>query len=129
MVLRQLRLSVLSGLLAVATAVSAVDPAAAASGVQKTLSEHGCTACHSIHGKLVGPPFDWVAYRYRNVARGQAVQTIARFIVAGGTGYWEPWVGGIPMPSHARMNRDEAGQIARWIMSLPPVKPPAKPAR
>lgn len=77
------------------------DPKAA----QALLAKHGCTACHAVDRKLVGPGF-------QDVARKHAGKTdyLAGKIKSGGAGVWGP----IPMPAQA-LSPAEAQQIAQWI--------------
>jgi cytochrome c len=107
----------------------AAGPGGDSGNVQQQMAKQGCTACHAVDSKLVGPAFGWIAYRYQDVARDKAVTEVADFIIKGGTGYWEPWVGSLPMPSHSAMSQTEAETLARWILSLQPVEPPAKPGQ
>lgn len=104
----------------------AANPAGSATDIQKQMAKEGCTACHATDSQ-VGPAFGWIAYRYQDIPRDKAVNAAADFIIGGGTGYWEPWVGALPMPSHSNMSKAEAEALARWILSRPPVKPPPKP--
>lgn len=113
---------VLSG--AAPVSAQGADVPSNAINAPQLLAREGCTACHSDNAQGVGPAFDWVSYRYRDTARDRAVQAVAQFIVNGGTGYWKAWSGGLPMPSHAQMSTVEAEDLARWILSLPPVAPP-----
>lgn len=105
----------------------AAGPDGRSTDVPQLMAKQGCTACHAMDSQRVGPAFGWVAYRYRGMPRDKAVSEAANFIISGGIGYWEPWVGALPMPSHSNMSRTEAEELARWILSRPPVKPPAKP--
>ncbi len=86
------------------------------------MQSNGCTGCHAASVKVVGPPWTWIAYRYKG--KKNAVKPVAEFIVNGGTGYWKPWTGGIPMPSHRNLSKTQAQDIARWILAQTAVKPP-----
>lgn len=110
-------------LAAAAGLVFAAAPVNAAS-VSSMMSNRGCTACHAKSNKVVGPAWGWVAYRYRGENHQKAVQAVTKFIIAGGTGYWSKWTGGIPMPSHPNISRKQVDAIATWILKQPPIKPP-----
>lgn len=86
------------------------------------LKSNGCTGCHAETGKRVGPAWGWVAYHFKG--QKGAVETVANFIINGGTGYWKPWTSDLPMPAHHNLSQSRAETIARWILSRPPVKPP-----
>jgi cytochrome c551/c552 len=69
---------------------------------------HGCTACHGMDSKLVGPSFEDVARKYE--ARTDAPAYLAAKIKSGGSGVW----GDVAMPSQA-MTDDDARAIAAWL--------------
>jgi cytochrome c len=96
--------------------------AAAADDVTQLLAANGCTACHAVGQKLVGPAFSWVAYRHKD--EKNAADVVATFIIAGGTGYWQQWTGGVPMPSHPNLTKEQAVSIAKWVLSQAPEAPP-----
>lgn len=110
--------------LALGLAVGAL--AAGSGGVNgaKLMQSQGCASCHAAKTKLVGPPWSWVAWRYRKEPRQKAVEAVAKFIISGGTGYWSKWVGGIPMPAHSNLSMKQAEAIASWVLSQPPAAPP-----
>jgi S-disulfanyl-L-cysteine oxidoreductase SoxD len=70
--------------------------------------QHGCTACHGIDSKLVGPSFHDIARKYER--RADALDYLAGKIKAGGSGVW----GGVAMPSQA-LTEDDARAIAAWL--------------
>lgn len=109
---------------AVATFALSRVPALAAGNVQNLIQSNGCSSCHSASTKLVGPPWGWVAYRYQG--KKHAVESVAKFIIDGGVGYWQPWTGAIPMPSHPDLSKAQAKEIAKWVLAQPPIKPPAR---
>lgn len=111
----------LSAAALVAVALSAPSRA---QSTQNLLQSNGCTACHAQDQKVVGPPWSWISYRYQD--KKDAVTSIADFIINGGVGYWKPWTGGVPMPSHPNMSKAQAEQIAKWILSQPAEKPPSQ---
>ncbi len=113
----------LAPVFAVALLAGAMLPAAhATENAKQLINAHGCRSCHQDRTKLVGPAFGWVAYHFQG--KKDAVKTVADFIINGGTGYWKPWTGMIPMPSHPNLSKAQAETIAKYILSMPPVKPP-----
>ncbi len=72
----------------------------------------GCTACHSVDTKLVGPSYKDVAAKYRDVADAQAV--LMKKIKNGGSGVW----GQIPMPPHPDISDADLKIIVNWVLSL-----------
>lgn len=81
---------------------SAADPLAAAVALTQ---KNGCTACHGMTTKLVGPGFAEVAKKYA----GQADYLTGK-IVSGGEGVW----GNVPMPAQT-LSSDDAKAIAAWL--------------
>lgn len=104
-------------------AIAASAPSQA-QGTQELLQSNGCTACHAQAQKVVGPAWGWIAYRYQG--KKDAVKSVADFIINGGVGYWKPWTGGVPMPSHPNLSKAQAEQIAKWVLAQHAVKPPAQ---
>lgn len=97
-------------------------PAHAADSAQQLINANGCRTCHADKTKIIGPAFGWVAYHFQG--KKDAVDTVADFIINGGVGYWKPWTGTIPMPSHPNLTKAQARTIAKWVLSLPPIQPP-----
>jgi cytochrome c len=71
----------------------------------------GCTACHSIDKKLIGPAYKDVAKKYK--ADKDGVAKMVASITKGSTGKW----GQVPMPAN-NVTPDEAAKLAAWIRSL-----------
>lgn len=92
--------------------------------VQKLLQTHGCSACHAATTLRVGPPWSWIAWRYKNKPAKTSLDAIAQFIITGGKGNWTKWTHGVTMPAHPKLSREQARAIAKWIVSQPPAKPP-----
>ncbi len=109
---------------AAAAALLSSVPALAASNVQNMLQSRGCTACHAQSQKVIGPAWGWIAYRYQG--KKNAVNSVTNFIINGGVGYWKPWTGAIPMPSHPYISKAQVEKIAKWVLAQPPIKPPTR---
>lgn len=82
------------------------SPSAKALGL---LQGKGCTACHGVDNKIVGPAFRDVAAKYANRADGVAY--LVGKIRSGGSGTW----GSIPMPPQT-LSDTEVNILAQWLM-------------
>ena len=71
----------------------------------------GCTACHDVKKKLVGPAYADVAKKYKGDAKAQ--EAMVASILKGSTGKWGP----IPMPPN-KVSDEEAKKLAAWVLSL-----------
>ncbi|MCG6933835.1 MAG: c-type cytochrome [Gallionella sp.] len=69
-----------------------VSGGAMATGMPDLAKSHGCTACHSIDRKIVGPAWMDVSKKYKGKAGAEA-KLIAK-VSKGGGGVW----GHVPMP-------------------------------
>jgi S-disulfanyl-L-cysteine oxidoreductase SoxD len=94
---------------AVVPVVVAAAPAGGAVDTKALLAANGCTACHGMTNKIVGPGFNEIAAKYK----GQSdVETyLAGKIKSGGMGVW----GSVPMPPQAQLKEEEANALAQWI--------------
>ncbi len=90
-------------------------PAPAADAAE-LLQKFGCTACHAVDNKLVGPAFREVADKYRGDSGATAHLT--KKIRDGGSGVW----GAIPMPPQPGPSDLELATIVDWVLTLPPKK-------
>ncbi len=68
---------------------------------------HGCTACHSVNQKIVGPSFSDIAQKYAG-----KMDYLAARIRSGGSGVW----GSVPMPPQPLGDAD-AQTLAAWLAS------------
>ena len=78
--------------------------------VENLLGKHGCTACHQVDKRVVGPSFKEVATKYAGQAG--ATQRLAAKIRAGGQGAW----GNVPMPPNATLSEADAKTLAGWVL-------------
>jgi sulfite dehydrogenase len=78
--------------------------------IEKLLGANGCTACHALDKKVVGPAFRDVAAKYAGDA-GAAARLAAK-IKAGGQGNW----GNVPMPPNPGLSEQELRTLSRWIL-------------
>ncbi len=103
-------------------AKSAAPAAAAATGGGATAialaGAQGCTACHAMDGKSLGPSFREVAKKY--AGRADASAYLAGKIKGGGGGVWG---GPIAMPPQALSDAD-AKALADWLAAGAPKSTP-----
>jgi cytochrome c len=90
------------------TLLAAAAPAAADEAMAKA---KGCTACHDVKKKLVGPAYADVAKKYKADKGGSA--TMVGSILKGSQGKYGP----VPMPPN-KVTEDEAKKLAAWILTL-----------
>lgn len=79
---------------------------------QELISKSGCLACHKVSEKLVGPAYTAVATKYDDTEAN--LDYLAGKIIAGGSGVW----GDIPMTPHPALSKDDAKEMARYVLSL-----------
>lgn len=83
-----------------------------------------CAMCHKVDGKLIGPAFVWIAYKYRS-NREAGRQAIINQIIKGGQGKWTRYTGGALMPPYDTTTTEaQRNELADFILSLEPVSPP-----
>ena len=109
-------MTLLKAAIAVAAAVvfagqafGAMDDAAANAAMGKA----GCTACHALDKKLVGPSFQDIAKKYKGDAK--AVATLTEKVRKGGSGVWGP----VPMPPNApdKISDADLKAVVEWILT------------
>lgn len=76
------------------------------------LKKSGCTVCHSIPKKVVGPAYKDVAAKYRG-QDGAEAKLIAK-VTKGGKGVWGP----IEMPSQAKAGEENIKALVRFVLAL-----------
>jgi cytochrome c len=77
------------------------------------LQKNGCTACHAIDKKVVGPAYKDVADKYRNDSG--AAEKLVEKVKKGGSGVW----GAVPMPPNSPQVSDADIQAdVKYILSL-----------
>ena len=74
---------------------------------QALIQKNGCTACHAMATKLVGPSFQDIAKKHAGKP-----EYLAGKIRSGGVGVWGP----IPMPAQT-LNETDAKTVAAWLAS------------
>ena len=72
----------------------------------------GCTACHKVDTKLVGPAYKEVAAKYKGDK--DAVAKLSKKVKEGGSGVW----GAVPMPPNAGIKEADIKELVTWILTL-----------
>jgi cytochrome c len=93
------------------TALVAVAAGAPLAQADEALAKaKGCTACHDVVKKGVGPAYAEVAKKYK--ADKDAPAKLATSVVKGSQGKWGP----VPMPAN-KVTDDEAKKLVAWVLS------------
>jgi cytochrome c len=79
---------------------------------EELAKKQGCTACHAIDKKLVGPAYKDVAAKYRGDKDAEA--KLVDKVKKGGVGVW----GQVPMPPNTTVKDEDVKTLVKWILSL-----------
>ena len=74
-------------------------------------TKSGCTACHAVDKKVVGPAYKEVAAKYKGDAKAEAM--LCEKVKKGGVGAW----GQVPMPPNAHVKDEDIKTIVKWVLS------------
>lgn len=69
-----------------------------------------CFNCHGVRTKVIGPTFEQIAGKYKNIPH--AVDTLSSRVIRGSTGIWSD----VKMPGHPDHSTDEVRELVRWIL-------------
>lgn len=94
-----------------ATAEATVEESEYAKGM-KLISLSDCLSCHNENTRIVGPSYAEVAEKYE--FNDKNVDYLAGKIITGGKGVW----GEIPMTPHPNISKEDASEMARYVLSL-----------
>ena len=86
--------------------------AGAAQASQALAEKQGCTACHQVDKKIIGPTYNDVARKYKGDK--EAAAKLAVKVKKGGVGVWGP----IPMPPNDKVSEADAKTLVDWVLSL-----------
>ncbi|MFO1413195.1 MAG: c-type cytochrome [Burkholderiales bacterium] len=89
---------------------TAAPKVAVAKGGLDLAKASGCTTCHGVTGKVVGPGFRDIAAKYAGDKDAQA-RLVAK-VRAGGSGVW----GSVPMPAQAQVADGDTKVLVEWIL-------------
>ena len=92
----------------VAQAAHALDNTSADAMMKK----NGCAACHAVDKKVIGPPYQDVAAKYRGDK--DALARLSDKVKKGGVGVW----GQVPMPPNAQIPDADIKDLVSWILTL-----------
>ena len=106
-------ITMMSAAVGAAAAPAGNEPPAKRSGF--TLAQaNGCTACHGVDQKIVGPAYKEVAAKYRGSPN--ALDMLTRKVRGGGAGVW----GNIPMPAQTAPSDADLQSILSWVLAGAP---------
>ena len=94
--------------LVIGNANAALDTAAA----EKMMTKDGCAACHAVDKKLVGPPYQEVAAKYKGDK--EAAAKLIKKVKEGGSDVW----GQVPMPPNPTTPDADIKVLVDWILTL-----------
>jgi len=97
-------------LLAVATITA--SGAALADAGEDLLKKSGCTACHAVDKKVIGPAYQDVAAKYKGDAGAAA--KLADKVKKGGSGVWGP----VPMPPNTQVSDADIKSMVAYVLAL-----------
>jgi cytochrome c len=97
------------------TTASAGTESGKGSGSEKgkqLITQSDCLTCHKEKEKVVGPAYIDVAKKYED--NDKNLDYLADKIIKGGSGNW----GEIPMTPHPAISKDDAKEMAKYVLSL-----------
>jgi cytochrome c len=96
--------------------LSLVSMAAAGSAVaqsgEELLKKNGCTACHAVDKKVIGPAYQEVAAKYKGDAAAAA--KLQDKVKKGGSGVW----GQVPMPPNPQASDADIKAMVAFVLAL-----------
>jgi cytochrome c len=95
-----------------AVAALCVAGGASAQSGEDLIKKNGCTACHAIDKKIIGPAYVDVAAKYKGDAKAPAY--LQDKIKKGGSGVW----GQVPMPPNTQVSDADIKAIVTYILAL-----------
>jgi cytochrome c len=102
----------IQSLLAITVALSVSSVAFAAEDGETLFKKSGCSMCHSVAKKIVGPAYRDVAAKYRGNKDAQAM--LEKKVRNGGSGNW----GKASMPPQKKVSDETIKTIVQWVLSL-----------
>ena len=98
--------------LGLAVAATLAAGPVAAQNPDELLKKFGCTACHAIDKKLVGPAYKDVAKKYAGQKDAEA--NLIKKVKAGGSGVW----GQVPMPPNPQVPDGDLKAMVGYVLTL-----------
>ena len=94
-----------------------ISTASNAADMPPLAKKSGCTACHAIDRKVVGPAWADVGKRYKGDAGAKAA-LIAK-VKKGGKGNWTEVTKGVPMPPYSpRVSDANIEELVTFVLGL-----------
>jgi cytochrome c len=90
---------------------AALAVAGTAQANEKLAQASGCTTCHAVDKKIIGPSFKDVAAKYGK-QKGSETMLFTK-VKEGGKGNW----GDTPMPPNKHVKDDDIKTLVSWILS------------
>jgi cytochrome c len=100
-------------LVSIAGAALVAAGAAHAQSADDLLKKHGCTVCHGIDKKIVGPAYVDVAAKYKGDAKAPAL--LMEKVKKGGVGNWGK---DVPMPPNPQVPDADIKTMVTYVLSL-----------
>ena len=97
-----------------ACATVAFASTAGAQSGEDLLKKNGCTACHSIDKKVVGPAYMDVSKKYSSEKRDAVMARLSEKVKKGGAGVW----GQVPMPPNPQVSDADLKNMLTFILDL-----------
>jgi cytochrome c len=85
--------------------------AGAAHANEKLAQASGCTVCHGIDKKVIGPSYKDIAAKYAKEKGAEA--SLVKKVKAGGKGVW----GEVPMPPNPHVKDEDIQTLVKWILT------------
>jgi cytochrome c len=99
--------------IAILAALAALTSIPAVAADELALAQKsGCTACHAVDKKIVGPAYKDVAAKYKG-DKGAAAK-LEEKVKKGGSGVW----GQVPMPPNTQVSDADIKKLVAWVLSL-----------
>ena len=96
----------------VAAATFAACGTALADAGEDLLKKSGCTACHAIDKRVIGPSYQEVAAKYKGDPGAAA--KLQDKVKKGGSGVWGP----VPMPPNTQVSDADIKTLVTYILAL-----------
>ena len=97
--------------LTAAAALAAALAVAPAIANLELAQKSGCTACHAVDKKVVGPSYKEVAAKYKG-DKGAEAKLVDK-VKKGGQGVW----GQVPMPPNSHVSDADIKTLVKWVLS------------
>ena len=79
---------------------------------QALAQKSGCTMCHAVDKKVIGPSFKDIAAKYKGQADAEAKMVTK--VAKGGSGTWGP----VPMPANSpKVSDADIKTLVKWVLA------------